>query len=61
MKQFKEADYGPYVSGVYTSPLNNKIELKRGMLVDLNVGRNANTVVCCKVIALIPVKGSVPL
>lgn len=61
LKQFKDTDYGPFQSGVYTSPLNNQIELKRQLLKELAEGCNANKVVCGKLVAIIPAKDNVPL
>ena len=61
LKAFKDTDYGPYQTGVYTSPLNNKIELTRTKFEELNVGRNPNKVVCGKVVGMVPVKDSFPL
>lgn len=61
LKQFKDTDYGPFQSGVYTSPLNNSVELKRQFVKELVEGRNTNKVICGKLVAIIPAKDNVPL
>ena len=61
LKQFKDTDYGPFQSGVYTSPLNNRVELKRQFVKELVEGRNTNKVICGKLVAIIPAKDNVPL
>jgi len=60
LNAFKDTDYGPYQTGVYTSPLNNKIELTRTKFEELNAGRNPNRAVCGKVVAMVPVRDSFP-
>jgi len=60
MNQLKDSDYGPYTSGTYTSPLNREVTLKKVALNELKPGSNNNTVISGKVVAVIPVKDSVP-
>jgi len=60
MNQLKDSDYGPYTSGTYTSPLNREVTLKKVALNELKPGNNNNTVISGKVVAVIPVKDSVP-
>lgn len=60
INQIKDADFGPYANGTYTSPLNKSIDLKKTCIKELSLNRNDGKVICGKVIAVIPVKDTVP-
>lgn len=60
LNQIKDSDLGPFLGGVYTSPMNKTISLKCASIKDLHINRNDNTVIHGKVVAVIPVKDGVP-
>lgn len=60
INHIKDSDLGPFIGGMYTSPMNKTITLKCALIKDLNLNHNDNTVVHGKVVATIPVKDGVP-